>query len=93
MDQPLCNWSDKTCFRVSVRYEEKKRSSLLVVPFCTHLAALAAKPEATRAAVDLDPRGPFYAYGTCRHENGHPTGALNARLEPNHPKINRGACN
>ncbi len=33
-----------------------------------HAAALAAVDEAMRRAVDYDPRGCWYAYGTCRSE-------------------------
>lgn len=34
-----------------------------------HAAALAAVPEATRIACDLDPRAHWYEFGTCRSED------------------------
>ena len=33
-----------------------------------HAGALAAVDESMRRAIDLDPRGCWYAYGTCRSE-------------------------
>lgn len=33
-----------------------------------HSAALAAVDDAMRRAIDYDPRGCWYAYGTCRSE-------------------------
>ncbi len=93
MHYRLGNWADDPCFYVSVIDAETKRSALLAGPFVTHDFALAALLDATRIAVDIDPRGAFYAYGTCRHENGHSTGSLNSRLASAHPEINRGAWN
>jgi hypothetical protein len=93
MGQPIGNWTDSACFYVSVYDQEKHRSSLIAGPFRAHESALAAKPEATRVAVELDPWGAFYAYGTVRCATGHTSGSLNSRLESAHPEINCGTWN
>lgn len=57
-------------YYVSVRrYTPRAEYRLLRGPFVNdHAAALTAVDETMRRSTDLDPRGCWYAYGTCRSE-------------------------
>ena len=49
-----------------------------------HRAAIQMVPQATRIANDVDPRAPWYSYGTCRTPYNYATpGVFNARLAIN----------
>jgi len=57
-------------YYVTVRREGRKGFEHVKLrgPFSDHASALAAVDEATRRAYELDPRAPWYAYGTARTE-------------------------
>jgi hypothetical protein len=86
--QLLGNWADDPCYYVSVR--DGAKFALVAGPFRTHEAALAAVKLVTHVGCDADPWGQFYAWGTCRAENGYAEGSLNRKLHLRHPEIDRG---
>ena len=68
-------------FYVSVKREEDEQYRLLAGPFASHRAALDYEPRARRIAIDLDPKGPWYLYGTCQVHGGFSKpGILNGQL-------------
>ncbi len=80
MDDPLHHHRDKQSvqepdprpgfYYVSVRRHALRTDyRLLRGPFVNdHAAALNAVHETTRRAIDFDPRGCWYEYGTCRSD-------------------------
>lgn len=60
-----------------------KRTALLLGPFKdNHQAALDKVDEGQKMAYDLDPRAPFYAFGTVRMPDDYTKpGVLNQRLQ------------
>lgn len=82
MHQPVCACEQPLCpavgggFYVSVL--NNGRSGLLLGPFETHEEALGKVDLARTLADRVDPKAPFYAYGTARKPQGpFPAGKLN----------------
>ena len=63
---------------------DRDRYALLAGPWPTHVEALAKVDDVRRKAQEVDPRGIWYAYGTCRLPDDDsapiPAGKLNALL-------------
>lgn len=57
-----------------------KEYRLLAGPFGSHREALERVREVEREAKQLDPRAPFYAYGTCGSDEYQGEGELNNEL-------------
>lgn len=73
--QPDSPWTSESRFYVSAISGTKWVP--LVGPFRQHADALAVVSRATKIACDVDPRGHWYAYGTCQYADGSLVGKLN----------------
>lgn len=60
------------CYYVSVM-NDSNATAFLAGPYTTHSEALSKVAAAKAIAHDRDPRGYWYAYGTCRTESAHPS--------------------
>jgi hypothetical protein len=76
---PSTGWRAQPCYYVSCI--DGDRFSLLAGPFSEHESALALVQRATTLAWDLDPKGPWYAYGTVKMIDGRYIGKLNDHLD------------
>ena len=77
--EKIGNWRDNPCYYVSVI--DGDRFNLLAGAFRTHEQALEMVDAARNAALEYgDPKAWFYAYGTCKMENGYNSGILNKKL-------------
>ena len=65
-------------YYVSALDHERSMFQILSGPYETHYEALDKVPAAKRIAQELDPRGVWYSYGTCRIEpdKPHPPGVF-----------------
>ena len=72
------NWTDNDCYYVSVI--DGPQYALLAGPFKTHKEALNMVDTAKKKRQELDRKSVFYAFGTCKVENGHREGILNEYL-------------
>ena len=72
------NWTDNPCYYVSIK--DAGKFAVVVGPFQTHQEALNMVEPAITAGHEADPKSWFYAWGTCKMENGHRDGGLNKKL-------------
>ena len=72
------NWIDGPCYYVSAI--DAGRVAIIAGPFKTHQEAKDQVNAARRTADAIDPRAHFYAFGTCKMQNGHTEGKLNTQM-------------
>lgn len=78
--EPSCEHPDGAVYYVSVI--DGKRSVLLSGPYKAHGEALAMVPEVRTWADTVDPRAPFYAFGTVAVRGDYrPLGAFDSAKE------------
>jgi len=72
------NFRDNPCYYVNCA--DAGRVALLAGPFITHQEAIDLLDKVRDLAHEVDGRAWFYAYGTCKTENGKRIGLLNQKL-------------
>ena len=77
----LGNWADKPCYYVDV--VDGKRVAMLLGPFRKHGDALNMVDAARDYTVTQYPMAHFYAFGTCKRENGHIDSKFNSHFMAN----------
>lgn len=74
---------EQPCYYVSC-VNDVNQLALLLGSYETHQEALDNVRRATDMAYKVDPRAPWYAYGTVKMANGHREGKLNKLCEEAH---------
>ncbi len=73
------NWTDNPCYYVSVKNDSQ--TGILAGPFKTHQDAIDMVEQCRAYADKLDSMAHFYAFGTCKLDNGYREGLFNGNLK------------